>query len=125
MINIPLHQLPANDRPRRRLQFLGPTAITTTELLAIILQSGSPAENALRLAERLLTQFNDLPGLSRAHVAELTAIKGIGQTKAAQIKAALELGRRLNTSPPLDRPRIHGPADAANLLMSEMMYLEQ
>jgi len=125
MPHIPLRQLPTNDRPRQRLQHLGPTAIATAELLAIILQSGSRTQNALHLAESLLAQFDDLPGLSRAHIAEITAINGIGQTKATQIKAALELGRRLYTASPLDRPRISSPADAANLLMSEMMYLEQ
>jgi DNA repair protein RadC len=113
------------NRPRERLLQVGERAVSTAELLAIILRVGAPGENVLRLAERLLITFKDLPGLARASIAELTEVKGVGPAKAVEIKAALEIGRRLLTTAPEEKPRITSPADAANLLMSEMCFLEK
>ena len=113
------------DRPRERLIQIGAEALSTAELLAIVLRSGLQGENVLRLAERLLIQFDHLPGLARASVTELTAANGIGPAKAAEIKAALEIGRRLVASSPEERPRVTTPDDAFHLLKSEMMFQEQ
>jgi DNA repair protein RadC len=113
------------ERPRERLVQVGPTAVSTAELLAILLRTGVPGENVVRLAERLLIQFKDLPGLARASIPELMTVHGIGEAKAVEIKAALEIGRRLLASAPQEKPRVTSPADAANLLMSEMMFLEK
>lgn len=120
-----IRDMALGERPRERLMKVGETAVSTAELLAIILRTGSGGTSVLRLAERLLVEFRSLPGLARATVVELTAVKGIGPAKAVEIKAALELGRRLMTTSPEEKPRIATPADAANLLMSEMMFLDQ
>lgn len=120
-----IRDMAEHDRPRERLMQVGAGAVSSAELLAIILRTGSGGENVLRLAERLLTQFGSIPGLARASVHELMTVKGIGAAKAVEIKAALEIGRRLMASAPEERPRVTSPADAANLLMSEMMFLEQ
>ena len=120
-----MRDLATEDRPRERLRQVGAQALSSAELLAIILRVGVGGTSVMRLAESMLVQFNGLPGLSRASVNELATIHGVGQAKAAQIKAALELGRRLTVATPQERPRISSPADAANLLMSEMMLLEQ
>ena len=120
-----MRDLVAQERPRERLLQVGAPAVSTAELLAIIMRTGAAGENVLRLAERLLAHFGDLAGLSRATVAELQSIKGIGQVKAIEIKAALEIGRRLIAAAPQERPKVTSPNDAANLLMSEMMFLEQ
>lgn len=120
-----MRDLATEDRPRERLRQVGAQALSSAELLAIILRVGVGGTNVIRLAENILVQFEGLPGLSRASVNELATIHGVGQAKAAQIKAALELGRRLTVATPQERPRITSPADAANLLMSEMMLLEQ
>ncbi len=120
-----IRDLAAEDRPRERLVQVGAQAVSTGELLAIILRTGARGESVLRLAERLLVEFGSLPGLSRASVTELTRVHGIGEAKAVEIKAALEIGRRLVSSAPEERPRVTSPADAANLLKSEMMFLEQ
>lgn len=120
-----IRDLAAEDRPRERLMRVGPQAVSTAELLAIILRTGVGGENVLRLAERLLGSFRDLPGLAQASLAELTQVKGVGPVKAIEIKAALEIGRRLMASAPQEKLRVTSPADAANLLMSEMMFLEQ
>jgi DNA repair protein RadC len=114
-----------HNRPRERLLNVGERAVSTAELLAIILRTGAAGENVLRLAERLLITFKNLPGLARASIAELTEVKGVGPAKAVEIKAALEIGRRLLSTAPEERPRITSPADAANLLMSEMSFLDQ
>jgi DNA repair protein RadC len=113
------------DRPRERLKLLGPQALTTAELLAINLRVGTAGMSAVRLGEKLLHDFGGLPGLARASVKELGTVKGISDTKAVQVQAAFELGRRLMAAAPQDRPRVTSPQDAANLLMSEMMLLEQ
>ncbi len=120
-----IRDLPTNQRPRERLMSVGERAVSNSELIAIILRTGSGGESVLRLAERLLSQFRDLPGLSQATLEELQMVTGVGPAKAVEIKAALELGRRLTAVTPEERPKVIAPADAANLLMSEMSLLEQ
>lgn len=120
-----IRDLPQEERPRERLRKLGARAMSTGELLAITLRTGVGGENVLRLAERLLVHFSGLPGIARASDSELCEVKGIGPAKAVEIKAALELGRRLLAAAPEERERVTSPADAANLLMSEMMFLEK
>lgn len=120
-----MRDLATSDRPRERLIQVGANAISTAELLAIIMRTGSSGENVLRLAERLLNKFRDLSGIARASISELTQVKGIGPAKAVEIKAALEVGRRLMTFAPEERFKITSPDDAANLVMSEMALLEQ
>ena len=120
-----MRDMAERNRPRERLMQVGPKAVSTSELLAIILRTGVGGENVLHLAERLLVTFKDLPGLARASIAELMDIKGVGEAKAVEIKAALEIGRRLLASAPEERPRVVSPSDAANLLMSEMTFLEK
>jgi len=115
----------ASERPRERLEQLGAQSLSTAELLAILLRVGLPGESAVALARRLLRQFNGLAGLQRVSFAELKAQRGIGTAKAAQIKAALELGRRLQLSQRGEKPRINSPEDAAALLLYEMRALEQ
>jgi DNA repair protein RadC len=117
--------LPADDRPRERLIGQGAPALNNAELIAILLRMGIEGENAVRVAERLLGQFGGLPGLHRASYADLCAFKGIGPAKAAQILAAIELGRRIAISTPEQRPVISSPADAANLLMYRMAAFDQ
>lgn len=120
-----IRDMPQDERPRERLVSVGPQALSTTELLAITLRTGVGGENVLRLAERLLAHFSGLSGVARASVKELCGVRGIGPAKAVEIKAALEIGRRLLAMAPEERPRVTSPADAANLLMAEMMLLEQ
>ncbi|MDX1663922.1 MAG: DNA repair protein RadC [Candidatus Promineifilaceae bacterium] len=120
-----IRDLPVDERPRERFIQVGARAMSTTELLAITLRTGVGGESVVRLAERLLAEFQGLSGVARASLSELCQIKGIGPAKAVEIKAALELGRRLLAAAPEERPRVTSPADAANLLMSEMMLLEQ
>lgn len=113
------------ERPRERLASLGPQALTNAELMAILLRVGVTGENAVQVGQRLLQAFNGLGGLHRAPFEELCNQHGIGEAKAAQIKAAIELGRRLALESPEERPVINSPADAAALVQYEMAALEQ
>ncbi len=117
--------LPTDERPRERLLHVGASAVSTAELIAIILRVGVGGENVVRVAQRLLAKFGGLGGLARASAAELCAEKGLAEAKTAQLKAAFELGRRLLVESPSERPTITSPSDAANLLVSEMSLLEQ
>lgn len=113
------------ERPRERLAKLGPQALSNAELLAILLRVGVPGENAVQVGQRLLQDLDGLPGLHRAALEEVCSQHGIGPAKAAQIKAAIELGRRLAVQTPEERPAIHSPAEAAELVRYEMGALEQ
>src|SRR5690348_10998336 len=111
-----VREMPTNERPRERLQHFGPQALSTAELLAIILRTGTRGDNALDLAGKLLAKYSGLSGLVRADFQELCAEHGMGEAKSAQVKAALELGRRLSLLPAETRYKIRTPADAANLV---------
>jgi len=117
--------LPLEDRPRERLLHVGANGLHNAELLAILLRIGVAGENAVRVAERLLAHLGGLPGLHRASYADLCNIKGVGPAKAAQLMAALELGRRIAITAPEERPAINSPADAANLLMYQLAAVDQ
>jgi DNA repair protein RadC len=120
-----IRDLPESERPRERLQHYGPGSLSTSELLAIILRTGAKSESVINLGSRLLAQFGGLAGIARASFADLCEVHGLGPAKAAQIKAALELGKRLMVASPEERPQVKSPTDVANLLMLEMGFLEQ
>jgi DNA repair protein RadC len=117
--------LAESERPRERLERLGPQSLTNAELLAILLRTGTHGENAVQVGQRLLMHFSGISGLHRASFEEVCAEHGIGKAKAAQIKAAIELGRRLIQESPEQRPVIHSPADAAAFVQYDMSALEQ
>lgn len=117
--------LSTSERPRERLAELGAQALSSAELLAILLRVGMPGENAVEMGQRLLQDLGGLHGLHRASVLELSQQRGLGTAKAAQIKAAIELGKRIRDIMPEERPVIHSPADAANLVQYEMSALPQ
>jgi len=123
--HIRMNELPTNERPRERLQQSGAASLSNSELLAIILHTGSPSENAISLANRLLAKFEGLSGITRASFSELCNEHGIGQAKVAQLKAALELGRRAASAHQEEKTIIHSPQDAASLVISEMGTLQQ
>ena len=118
-------ELPANERPRERLQRLGSGALTTSELLAIVLRTGSAREDVLAVAGRLLAEHGGLRGLASADLPTLSEIHGLGPAKASTIAAIFELGRRAALEGEVLRPRVHGPEDIARLLQPEMELLQQ
>ncbi len=119
-----MREIPASERPRERLHRYGEQALSVTELLAIVLRSGTEGQSALALAGRLLHEHRGLGGLSRLSVAQLMQVKGFGEAKAAELKAVLELGRRLSSEAPEALPVIHAPQDVQNLVGPSMGYLD-
>ena len=117
--------LAAEERPRERLRHLGAGALSNPELLAILLRVGVPGENAVEVAQRLLKQYQGLSGLHRASFDDLCDQHGIGEAKAAQIQAALELGHRMKKLEGDEKATINCPKDAAELVEHEMSGLEQ
>ena len=117
--------LAESERPRERLEHLGAQSLSNAELIAILLRVGVPGENAVQVGQRLLQNFGGISGLHRASFEEVCAQHGLAKAKTAQIKAAIELGRRMTLVSPEDQPSINSPADAANLVQYEMGVLEQ
>jgi len=120
-----IKDLPEEERPRERLTRYGASVLSNAELLAILLRTGTKEESAISLAHRILVQEQGLRYLADINVEQLSSIKGIGKAKAAQIKAAIELGKRLAAfEPAADKP-LKCPQDVAALLMEEMRYLKK
>ena len=118
-----IKDIPADMRPREKLLRYGPGVLTDQELLAIIIRTGSREANAIQLAESVLYQFKDLRGINNAGIEEIcAAAPGIGNAKAAQIKAALELGRRLSQQG-AEVVKIKSPKDVAAWVMEDLRYL--
>jgi hypothetical protein len=105
-----VRDLPVRERPVSRLREAGPTALSTAEVLACLLQT----PDALHQAQELLVRFEGLPGLVKACEVELEQVDGIGPAQAARIKAALEFGCRLVTSAAEPRPQIRSPAEVVH-----------
>lgn len=120
-----IREMPAGDRPRERLKERGATALTDAELIAILLRTGLKGTSAVQLAQQLLVEFRSLDELARASVDAIAKIKGIGETKAIQLKAAFELARRLSGSTRGKQAIIASPEDAAAVLREEMRTLDR
>ncbi|WP_073342792.1 RadC family protein [Caldanaerobius fijiensis] len=118
--------MPSDERPRERMLKYGPEVLSNVELLAIIIRTGTKNESAIKLAERLLNRAGEdgLKFLLDSSLEELSKIKGVGLAKAAELKAAIELGIRVQKA----ARKIHTitkPQDIADLLMVEMRYLKK
>src|SRR5438874_12377626 len=124
-IALTIKELPLDGRPREKLKSLGAGALSEAELLAIILRVGSQGESVIDLANRLLFTYGGLVGLARVPFTELCDIHGLGEAKACQLKAALELGRRLLLAEPEERLKVRSPQDLAPILILEMAPLDQ
>ncbi len=118
-----MHELPPAERPRERLLHQGGNALKTAELIAILLRTGTKERPVVALAEFLLQHFGSLEALSRAPVGELMKVKGMGQAKAIELKAAFALAARLARSEAESRA-IGDAADIASLLGEEMRLLD-
>lgn len=120
-----IRDFPQDERPRERFVQNGPESLSNHELIAILLRTGTKDESVLQLSNRLLTSFEGLRLLKSATLEEMTEIKGIGQAKAIQILAAVEIGRRIANLNYTDRYVIRSPEDGANYVMNDMRFLSQ
>ena len=120
-----IRELPADERPRERLQLRGAAGLTSAELVGLLWGSGGRGRSAVDVAADAIATFDGLTGLARATGPELEAIPGVGVARAAQLQAAFELGRRLLADWPSGRWSIRSPRDVADRLILQMGRLER
>lgn len=121
----PIKEWAEDDRPREKFFLKGKKALSTAELLAILLGSGSPYESAVKLGRRMLdTVENDLNKLARYSLEDLCQFKGIGQAKAITILAALELGRRKKASEINKKSIVISSRDVFEMMAPELSDLD-
>ena len=112
------------DRPREKLALLGEKVLSTSELLAVLVGSGSRKESAVALMQRLLSQVdNDLHQLAKMPLERMTALDGIGEAKALKIKAALALGKRLQQFPRSEKPILNSSKRVFQTIQHELVDL--
>ncbi|QNB47581.1 DNA repair protein RadC [Thermanaerosceptrum fracticalcis] len=122
--HVSIKNFPEEVRPREKMLVLGAEALSDQELLAILLRTGTKNKSALDLAQDILST-GGLATLTQLTLEELGLRKGIGLAKAAQLKAAVELGKRLAKQRLGPKPAIKSPQEAAQFVMNEMMYLDR
>jgi DNA repair protein RadC len=116
---------PQSDRPRERLLKSGERSLSDSELLAILLRTGVKGTSAIDLARKILDKFGTYRNMSHTDIREWKQIKGLGAAKIAQIKAALEIGRRFREDEASkSREKISSAADAAKILMPQLRDLK-
>lgn len=120
-----LREWSKKERPREKMLAGSPGALSNAELVAILLGTGSGGSTAVDIAYQLLTELGGLAGLSRARAPVLMRNRGVGEAKAVQILAGLELGRRACSASLGDRPIVRGPEDVATLMIPRMRDLLQ
>jgi len=120
-----IKEMPAEERPRERLLEHGAGALSSSELLAIILRVGRRDRNARELAGEIIHRFGSLRGLAKASIEELCAVGGVGEAKAVQIKAAFELGARLAAYRGPERPEVRSSHDVVSLVADELRLCDE
>jgi DNA repair protein RadC len=120
-----IKDMPEEERPRERLMRFGADALSTGEILGLLLGTGTRLETAVGLGNKLLVHFGGLKGLVTADVHDLMEVEGVGIAKAARLRAAFELGTRVAALEGGSRPVIKSPTDVVGLVMPEMRYLDK
>lgn len=125
MTNYLIREMSPNERPRERLQQRGAAALSEAELIAILLRTGTKGQSAVAMAQQLLHDFGSLDQLARASVESVAKVKGVGATKAIQLKAAFELARRLADHAGDGARTVTTPADAAACVREDYRLLDR
>ncbi|MFZ5768718.1 MAG: RadC family protein [Bacillota bacterium] len=121
-----MRDLPPDDRPREKLMRHGAEVLSTSELLAVVLGSGSEGQSALSLARSLLEEAGGtLSGLATLSVQDLMRWHGMGPAKVARVRATVELARRLWAEEAGSRPVVHNAEDLAALVVPRLRYLDR
>lgn len=120
-----MREVPHEERPRERMMRYGAEALSHAELLAILLRTGTQRQSAVQLAGAILKQCGNIRNLMDMSIEEMTAIRGIGPAKALQLRAGIELGRRIARSRLGDAVTVRKPGDAAEYVMDELRYLKK
>lgn len=122
--HIATKDLPVSIRPRERLAAAGAERLSTAELIAIVVGTGTRGVSSLQMAERLMGIFGSVGKLGAGAFEDLAAVEGIGSAKAAQLIAAIELGKRAGSEQATTRVSLSTPEKVAVMLMPKMRYLE-
>ncbi|MBO8126191.1 MAG: DNA repair protein RadC [Firmicutes bacterium] len=122
MSGLSIKSKPVEERPREKLFFHGEEALDVAELLAVVIGTGNRGASALDLANRLLAHFGDLAGLARVEASEVAMLAGIGPAKAAQVVAALALGKRISKLQARPKQIIASPREAFSYLWSDLRF---
>lgn len=120
MSSYSINQIPESERPRERLMRFGPESLSASELVAIVLGSGTKTMPVMQLAHEIVGRFGSLQGIAEATIEELCQIKGVGLTKAIQLQASFNLGMRAGRHNSVVRLRIEHPVHAYHLIKDEM-----
>ena len=120
-----LKDLPPETRPRERMRQKGPGALSDSELLALLIASGTQKATALELAVILLSEHGGLRGMAGTNLDRLSSCSGIGPAKACKIMAAIEIAKRLSMLGKEEKIKINSPADASKLLLGNMRFLDK
>lgn len=115
-----IQNIPEDDRPRERLQRHGPEAMSTSDLIAVILGSGMKGIPVLQLSQEIVSHFGSLEKLTEATIEEFCQIKGLGKAKAIQLKAAISLGMRANKASKVQQYKIQNPKHAYHLIKDQL-----
>lgn len=116
---------PEEDRPREKLLKFGEHTLTTSELLAILLRSGVKGESAVDLGRKIIKKFKTLRQISHTDISQWREFRGLGGAKIAQIKAAIEIGRRFMTEEKKGEGIVKSSKEVAGLLMPRMRDLKK
>lgn len=125
MNSLMIRDLPLDERPRERLLTEGAEFLSNAELLAILLRTGTRNQSALQMAHYILQETEGLKFLNEMTIEELMTIKGIGKSKAIQLLASMELGKRVTRKPLTKISAIYSPEDCVAFLSAEMKHLTQ
>ena len=121
-----IKQMPSEEKPREKLLREGSDRLSTTEILAILINSGTKEISALEIAAQLLSiDKRGVRFLAECSPEELGRIKGMGQAKICTVLAAVELGKRIAAAPVRDRNLIRSSSDIADLFMEKMRYYKK
>ncbi|WDV44692.1 DNA repair protein RadC [Clostridiaceae bacterium M8S5] len=121
-----IKDLPVSERPREKLYKYGCNNLSNSELIAIIIRTGSKKKSALDLAQSILALDEvGLAFLNDCSLQELTSIEGVGECKAAQILASIELGKRVISYQNEYKHKVCAPIDIARILMEDMRHLKK
>lgn len=124
-----IKDMPLNERPYEKLEKYGPETLSNAELLAVVIRSGNREETAVTLAQRILTlgeEDGSITGLHDLSLEELRAARGVGKVKALQIKAVMELSKRISSALAMNnRITVKSPEDVSRILMEDMRHLKK
>lgn len=120
-----IKELPEGDRPREKLLKYGAGQLSNAELIALVISSGTKKRTAVELSQDILSYFDGLKGLINLGVEEIKQIKGIGVAKASQLRAVIELSKRLHSADSDEKKVIKNPTNVVGILMPRLRFLKQ